>query len=185
MLGDGLGIRAVDMNVPVEMVARLEGFNEPAKGFDPLVWQILFIVDAPRRCMADENVQITPAEQFIPEQSGDYAQDMQPHLALGILERSIAVAQAALHARQDQALVINHPAVQVSAPVRVRLWTHHGVLDLAGMVAAHVEKRDIQHADHELQIVVGQVAAAQDQIHVSKAFFHLGAVDRFNLLIAQ
>ena len=37
MLGDGLGVLAVNMDVTMEVIARLEGFDEPAEGFDPLV----------------------------------------------------------------------------------------------------------------------------------------------------
>jgi hypothetical protein len=69
--------------------------------------------------------------------------------------------------------------------MRVGFWPYHGVLDLAGVVAAHIIKGDIEHTDHEFQVVVGQITAAQDQTDISEALFYLGAVDRIDLLITQ
>jgi len=45
------------------------------------------------------------------------------------------------------------------------------------MIAAHEEERRVQHAEHVLQIVVGQVAAADDEIHAAEPLPHGGAVD--------
>lgn len=135
--------------------------------------------------MADEDVQVAPIQQPVLQHCGDYTHNVHPHLGLVILEWSFAVAQAALHARQDQVLAINHPEVQICATMRVGFWPYHGVLDLAGMVAAHIIKGDIEHTDHEFQVVVGQITAAQDQTDISEAFFYLGAVDRIDLLITQ
>ena len=110
---------------------------------------------------------------------------MQPHLSLRILEGAIAVAQTSLNTSQDQTPVPDDPAVQIPAAIRLCLRAHHGVLNPVGMIASHKKQRHIQHADHEFQVVIRQVPTAQYQIHIPETFFHLGAVDRVNLLIAQ
>jgi hypothetical protein len=95
----------------VEVVARSKSFQQPTKGFYALVGQIRLVMDTPRRRMADKDVQIASVPRSIPEQAGDYTQDMRPHLGLSVLKWTLAVTKTAFYSSQDQTLLQNNFAV--------------------------------------------------------------------------
>jgi hypothetical protein len=49
----------VDMDMTVKVVTGLENLEQPAKGFYPLMGQVWFIVNTPRRRVADKYVELT------------------------------------------------------------------------------------------------------------------------------
>jgi hypothetical protein len=90
----------VKMDMTVEVVPGLKRFQQPAEGFDPLVGEVLPIMNPPRRRVRDEDIQVTAIPESIPNQPGDEVQDMMPHLSLRILIKgTIGIQDAAFDAR--------------------------------------------------------------------------------------
>ncbi len=50
----------IDMDMTVEVESGTKGFQNPAKGFNPSMRQVILIVDIPGRSMGHENIQVTP-----------------------------------------------------------------------------------------------------------------------------
>src|SRR5690348_10218415 len=65
MLGSGNGVAAIDVRMPMQQQPRPKDIHEAAKGFETGVRQVSPIVDAARRGMGDQDVQVTAILQAV------------------------------------------------------------------------------------------------------------------------
>src|SRR5579859_7428324 len=56
--GAGDGVAAIDVRMAVQQQARLKDIHEAAKGFETGVRQVVAVVDAARRGVGDQNIQV-------------------------------------------------------------------------------------------------------------------------------
>ena len=75
----------IDVDVAVQVQGRLEDFVQPAEGFDALVGAVFHVMDLPGRGVGDEDVQVTPVEEFVEHEAGNKAENKRPHLPLRVL----------------------------------------------------------------------------------------------------
>jgi hypothetical protein len=124
-------ILPVKVNVPMEMVCRLENPQEPAKGFDPLMRKVGFIVNSPRRGMRNEYIQVSPIYEPVLYQYWNYTEDMYPHLELRILKRPVPILKTSLDPSKDQPRIHSNLAVKINPSERVSTISRYCVFNNA------------------------------------------------------
>jgi hypothetical protein len=87
----GDGFTAVNMDVSMQKVSWLKHFDQPAKGYNPSVRQVLFIVHLPWWRVSHENIQVATQRKFIPEEPWYQTQHHLPVLPLSILVWTLVV----------------------------------------------------------------------------------------------
>lgn len=150
-----------------------------------MVRQIIPIVNPRRRGVSDHQVHKAPKSQAIIQECWDQAQDMKPHLGLCVLIRTIPVFDAAFDACQDQPLSDCGSAVQINAAMRVSSLSFYGVLDLLVVISTHKKERAAESVINIFEIVIRQVAAAQDQVSSLETIPYLRTVNKRQFGVAQ
>ena len=159
-------IVCVDMDMAVKKIARLESFDQPAECLISAVDVGVLIMDPKRGTVGDHHVQIAAVDQLLPEQSGDHAQDKTPHLGLGIQERAFFVGQRTFETCED-GIVQNHQSVvEVDPPPGSVQRSAFTVLHPGIVIAPHIQHRNLIELEKFFDVVVGQVAAGQDQVDI-------------------
>ena len=80
----------------MQMKCGLKDFDQPEKGFSPMVCPIFFIMDAPGGSVGHKNVQVAPEADFVHEQARNQFHDQQPHLLLSVLIIAHVIADTSL-----------------------------------------------------------------------------------------
>lgn len=184
-LGFGGCFHFVDVVVSVKMIFRLEGFDQPVESLDALMGPVRFVVDAERRGVGDEHIQRTAVDEAIKDQTWHKLENMSPHLGRGILEIPTIVAIATLDPRKDDLIFDKNFAVQIDPAARSVTITICIIFDEHIMIAAHEDQWCIQLFGDVFLIVIGQVAAADDHVHIADEIDDLGAVQGRDDLVAD
>jgi len=107
--GDGLVV--VDVDVAVQVVAWLEGPEEPAEDLEALVREVFLIVDVACGGVRDQDIQVAPVSGPVEQQLGDHPVNLPPHPRLAELVGAVVVSQRAVKPADQQPLLLHHPTV--------------------------------------------------------------------------
>src|SRR3989442_14593193 len=181
----GDGPRVVDVRVPMEVITRPECPQEPEKSSESPMGVVGEVVDPAGRRVCQQDVEIPAAPELVGQERRDHPRDDEPRVALAELVWPVAVAGGPSETRDEQAVDGDDPTVEVDAlpPLADR-----GIVEQLRwhvMVPVHRVERYRELRRHEVQIVVGQVAAAQDQVHGPEARTRGRRLHRFVDHIAQ
>lgn len=107
-------ISPLEMSMPVKMIAGFCHTQEPVNGFDALVSLGLFVVDAKRRGVGDQDIQRAAKVETVQKQAGHQAKGPGIGLHLRILIGSVrAVADGTAKTADQKFLKAHHLEVQV------------------------------------------------------------------------
>ena len=145
-------IAAVGVDMAVQEDARAHPFDRSAHRLEPPVWRVGALIGAGGRAVRDQDIEMSWTQ---PQAQG---QHLGHHLPLGVLVRSLAVPNRALQAGDPQPPLPHDPAVDLSGGRVITLAPRRI------MVAAHEEQwRGVQRRE-DVEVVGGQIPAADHQI---------------------
>lgn len=174
------------MDMAMQVVGWLKNLIQPTEGFYSLVGQVIRVMDPLRRGMCDEYIQVTAVLHPVPEQAGQQPEYFEPHLSLGILVWTGIVAQAAFQTgKQYPGRCANGSLMNVMAAQRELPLPFRTVFGHRGMIPPHKIKRFIEHTYDIFQVIIGQIAAADDHIHILEAVYDLRTVEHIQFNIAD
>ena len=143
------------VDVAVDQIAGMPAVHQAQEGLKALVRQILHVPHPPCRRVGQQDVEALVFTQLPPQPAGPTG-----HLALGVHMGLIgAVAHAAPQPQHPHAVDHNDVIFRADAALR-------GLFFVAVvMVAVDIQYRRVGKAGQEGQILRGQIAAGQDQVH--------------------
>lgn len=157
--------------------------DEPIDGFEAPMRTGIVIVDAERRRMRDQDIQLPAVAQAVSKQPWRQRGSPEEGLALRILVHGTGpVTDAAPEAGEQDALEARRPKVDIQAAGSVSLIDVLVVGRI--MVSRHIEDRDIHESDDVLQVCVREVTAADDEPSAPEVSLRYQLVDAVNHLIA-
>jgi len=160
-------IAALEMGMPVEVVARFRHTDEPVNGFQSLVRLGLIVVDPERRRMRDQNIEGTTIVDPVQQQTGEHAERSQISIRLGMLVCAVrAVADRPAKTADQKFPEPDQFQVQVGTAFHVRQGIFGVVVWV--MVARYIKQGDIQHRQQVFQVGVRQVSTPQNQLDLAK-----------------
>jgi hypothetical protein len=121
----------------------------------------------------------------VPKEVRDHSQYKRPHFRLGILIMCFGIADGAFETSKEQSFVVNDFSVQVIYTSRSLYFSTLSEFNLRVVVAADIESRNIEGIENILEIIVGQIPTAQDQINIREKGFDLGTIDLFDNAVAE
>jgi hypothetical protein len=144
---------------------------------------IIPIAQTQRRAVSEKHVQVATVDQSVEQEPGYQAETFHLHLEVGELILAVIVADAAPQSCDYQSLYPLNPIADIGAAEKIRrmvIIVHpvpHKVLIPAKqfevfeiVIAEYEQDRTVQRAGHKTQVAHVQVAGAQHQIHIPKAF---------------
>src|SRR5690242_19521654 len=160
------------MDVAVHRQHRPEVANQAKKSNKPDMRGVFGLGRAERRRVRHQDVELSSAADAF--EAERYLESQRPatHLALAVLVRPFLVAQASSEPGHAGAWGSDHATVDVDAPLRprarkLRAQRHPGHvrrLEAWVVVAGYVQQRNVEAADEILEVVEGQVPAAEDHV---------------------
>ena len=139
--------------MPVDKISRLIFFNQPAEAFESFVTGIFGIMNVPRRCMGNHDIDPSPPPKYRSESANDGT-----HLPFCILKRLTIVPVRPLQPENVYAPFIHQSAVQIKPALRPRLFKTNV------MVAAYIIKGHIKSVNQTGKVFRRQVTTGDNQI---------------------
>src|SRR5437868_12533793 len=179
------GALIVDVGVPVEVITRTEHSKEPAQRAEPLMRLVGPVVDATRRRVRDKDIEEATAADPVEDERWHHPDDREPEVAFAALVRRVAVAGRPAKSSDEKAVDELDPSIEVDRvppladPLVVDLIERDVVVPMDG-----VERRR-ELRSHKVEIVVREIAAADDQIDIPEPRSRFGCVDRRVDLVAE
>jgi hypothetical protein len=169
-------MRAVGMYVTVQQRRGLERGDQAGQRLEPAVRLVVTVADAARRRVGEQHVDAAAVPLPVPPRPASQRPGAPGLLPVGVLVRSVAVAQASAEPGQPQASHVDDPAVGVDGAVRPgRPGGQAGLQrqadpgravpgDVRVMITWHEDQRNVQHVHQRAQVLERQVTAGQDQL---------------------
>lgn len=129
------------MNVPVQVQAWLENFEQPDEGIDTFMGTIGHIVNAGRRRVGNKYIERSASQPAIEKKPRGQSKHVSPHFLLRILKGSPIVAQRAFNPGKDETLVLNDFPMEIYGAIGFGLCAGLAVFDRICMVAS--DKKDL------------------------------------------
>ena len=152
----------------VKVIAGPKDAEEPADRDEPAVRAVRPVVDRPGRGMRDQEVERPAASEAVAQESGRHLQDLEPDRGLGVLIGPVAVLRRTAQTPQEQAIQLDDPAVQIDVvppdrDVRVVRTVRRDIV-----IPVDRAQRRPEGGRDPVEIVVGKVPAADDQVDVAE-----------------
>lgn len=164
--GFGTGqIIHIKMRMTMQEMAWLCETDQPVQCPKTVVSRVDIVVNAEGRRVGDEDVQAAAVLHAVEQDAGDHAKGAEVSLGLGILIGAIRAIAYRTPKTADQKSFMTHQfEVQIDAALGARLLARQVFVGI--MVAWHIEHGHVQHGHQVFEIGVGEVAAANDQLHI-------------------
>ena len=179
--------------MPVDQKARVEEPHEPEEGPEAPVAGVLPIVNAFRRGVCQDDIDISTMEDTVPKQGGDEQEDMDSHLEIAELVGSAVVEPGPSQAQHQESALPYHPKTGVHGSVsarrilgrpgfRKRAFPSRGARPIFGklrkvVIAEDEEQRNVEARNDEGQVFQGKITRGQDEIHPPKSIPHSRRID--------
>ena len=97
-------VDTVQMNMAVQQIFGLKHPHKPEKNLKPLVARVILVVDAPWCRMSEQNIEVAPVYNAVPQQTRQKPNDFEKHLELAKLVRPSVIAATTAKTGDNQAI---------------------------------------------------------------------------------
>jgi hypothetical protein len=170
--------------VAVQVILRAERAEEPAENGEALVASIRQVVDVARRSVRDQDIQVAAIPQAVHQQLRQHPRDLLAHAGFGVLIGAMVVAQRSVEAADEEPLFLHHLGVELAhapGPALDGLAARQARI----VVAVHRVEGGAEHGGYVVEVVLGEVAAAEHQIDRSETAGYAGTVEAVVDLVAD
>jgi hypothetical protein len=183
----------IKVNMTVDQIPGPEDAHKPQKDFKAPVTGVLLVVDAPGGGVGKEQIQKTAPENTVDDQSGEQPDNLHQHSKFGVLILSPVIHHGTPQPRNDQPLLPSYPGSYMDSPCAwqgliivpqgITVGTDKAMEPLEVMITENEEERLVKAGNDEFQVIQGQVAGAENQVHVGKTFLNRsGVYQRIDLI---